>query len=98
MTIPGQDYAGDFEDTFSARAGFVWKLGKSFKPTQISFKDKKIIDKQISILQEDNKNLKAKNEEIISLNQKLLARLEKLENTALKFQSNSEMISIATKE
>ena len=41
---------------------------------------------------------KAKNEEIISLNQKLLARLEKLENIALKFQSNSEMISIAAKE
>ena len=41
MTIPGQDYAGDFEDTFSARAGFVWKLGKSTKPTQISMKDKK---------------------------------------------------------
>ena len=63
------------------------------------------MDKQISNLQEDNKILKAevelskaKNEEIISLNQKLLARLEKLENIALKFQSNSEMISIATKE
>ena len=40
MTIPGQDYAGDFEDTFSARAGFVWKLGKSLKPTQISLQDK----------------------------------------------------------
>ena len=35
MTMPGQDYAGDFEDTFSARAGFVWKLGKATKPTQI---------------------------------------------------------------
>ncbi|MDC2962801.1 YadA C-terminal domain-containing protein [Prochlorococcus sp. AH-736-K15] len=98
MTIPGQDYAGDFEDTFSARAGFVWKLGKSFKPTQISFKDKKIIDRKISNLQEDNKNLKAKNDEIISQNQKLLARLEKLENIALKFQSSSEMISVATKD
>ena len=40
MTIPGQDYAGDFEDTFSARAGFVWKLGKAIKPTQISMKEK----------------------------------------------------------
>ena len=98
MTIPGQDYAGVFEDTFSARAGFVWKLGKSFKPTQISFKDKKIIDRKISNLQEDNKNLKAKNDEIISQNQKLLARLEKLENIALKFQSSSEMISVATKD
>ena len=49
-------------------------------------------------LQEDNKNLKAKNDEIISQNQKLLARLEKLENIALKFQSSSEMISVATKD
>ncbi len=48
MTIPGQNYAGDFEDTFSARAGFVWELGKSLKTTQISFKDKKIIDQIIS--------------------------------------------------
>ena len=98
MTIPGQDYAGDFEDTFSARAGFVWKLGKSFKPTQISFKDKKIIDRKISNLQEDNKNLQAKNDEIISQNKMLLARLEKLENIALKFQASSEMISVATKD
>ena len=41
---------------------------------------------------------KAKNDEIISQNQKLLARLEKLENIALKFQSSSEMISVATKD
>jgi hypothetical protein len=34
----------------------------------------------------------------ISQNQKLLARLEKLENIALKFQSNPEMISVATKD
>ena len=98
MTITGQDYAGDFEDTFSARAGFVWKLGKSFKPTQISFKDKKIIDRKISNLQEDNKNLKAKNDEIISQNQKLLSRLEKLEHIALKFQSNPDLISATTKD
>ena len=91
-------------DNSVIKAGFIFKLGALNKPTQISFKDKKIIDKQISILQEDNKNLKAevelskaKNGEIISLNQKLLARLEKLENIALKFQPNSEMISIAKK-
>ncbi len=98
MTIPGQDYAGDFEDTFSARAGFVWKLGKSLKPTQISLKDKKIINEKISILKKDNEILKAKNDEIISQNQKLLSRLEKLENIALKFQSSSEIISAATKD
>ena len=98
MTMPGQDYAGDFEDKFSARAGFVWKLGKSLKPTQISFKDKKIIDQKISELEKNNKNLKAKNDEIIFQNQKLLARLEKLENIALKLQSSSKMISVSTKK
>ena len=100
-----KSYGGGTLDSSVVKAGFVFKLGALNKPTQISFKDKKIIDKQISILQEDNKNLKAevevskaKNEEIISLNQKLLARLEKLENIALKFQSSSEMISVATKD
>ena len=68
------------------------------KPTQISFQDKKLIDKKISNLVKDNQNLKEKNDEIITQNQKLLARLEKLENIALKFQSSSEMISVATKE
>ncbi len=105
MTMPGQEYAGNFEDKFSARAGFVWKLGKSLNSTKISLNDKKIIDKKISILEENNKNLnaeldlsKSKNDEIISQNQKLLARLEKLENIALKFQSSSEIISVATKD
>ena len=98
MTIPGQDYAGDFEDTFSARAGFVWKLGKSLKPTQIGLKDEKIIHEKISILEKDNEILKAKNDEIISQNQKLLSRLEKLENIALKFQSNPDLISATAKD
>ena len=98
MTLPGQDYAGDFEDTFSARAGFVWKLGKSLKPTQISLKDKKIIHEKISILEKDNESLKAKNDEIISQNKKLLAKLNNLESIASKFQSSSKMISISSKE
>ena len=62
-------------------------------------------NKKISNLEANNKNLnaklelsKAKNDEIITQNQKLLARLEKLENIALKFQSSSEMISVATKD
>ena len=59
---------------------------------------KKIIDKKISNLVKDNQNLKEKNDEIITQNQRLLARLEKLENIALKFQSSSEMISVATKD
>ena len=91
MTIPGQDYAGDFEDTFSARAGFVWKLGKSFKPTQISFQESEELKKEV-------KDLKAKNDEIISQNKKLLAKLNNLESIASKFQSSSKIISISSKE
>ena len=69
MTVPGQDYAGNFEDTFSARAGFVWKLGKDTKPTQISMNEKENFETKI-------KTLEAKNNE-------LLARLERLEKVAL---------------
>ena len=70
MTMPGQDYAGDFEDTFSARAGFVWKLGKAIKPTQISMKEKENFKNKIEFLEEKNKQL--------------LSRLERLEKIALK--------------
>ena len=100
-----KSYGGGTLDSGVVKAGFVFKLGELSKPTKISFNDKKIIDKKLSILEENNKNLnaelklsKAKNDEIISQNQKLLARLEKLENIALKFQSSSEIISVATKD
>jgi hypothetical protein len=76
MTMPGQDYAGDFEDTFSARAGFVWKLGEATKPTQISMNETKKLKKEISNLKENNQN-------IIAQNNALLARLERLEKVAL---------------
>ena len=69
VNLPGQEYKGDFEDTFSARAGFVWKLGKPVKPTLISLKEKKEFETQINTLEETNKQL--------------LARLEKLEKVAL---------------
>ena len=105
ISMPVQNYSGDFEDKFSARAGFVWKLGKLIKSTQMSYKDINIIDQKISDLEKDNKYLKAKieeskakNDEIISQNKMLLARLEKLENIALKFRSSSEMISAATED
>ena len=100
-----KSYGGGTLDSGVVKAGFVFKLGELSKPTQISFNDKKIIDKKISTLVANNKNLntelelsKAKNDEIISQNEKLLARLEKLENIAFKFQSNSKIISVATKE
>ncbi len=69
MTMPGQEYAGDFEDQFSARAGFVWQLGKAIKPTQISIKEKDIFQNKITSLEEKNKQL--------------LSRLERLEKIAL---------------
>ena len=100
-----KSYGGGTLDSGVVKAGFVFKLGELNKPTQISFNDKKIIDKKLSTLEENNKNLnaelklsKAKNDEIISQNQKLLARLEKIENIALKIQSSPEMISVATKD
>jgi len=77
MTIPGQDYAGDFEDTFSARAGFVWKLGKATKPTQISMNEKKVFETKIKTLEDKNNQL--------------LARLEKLEKIALRDLNSKDL-------
>jgi len=77
MTMPGQDYAGDFEDKFSARAGFVWKLGKAIKPTQISMKAKEKMEVKINSLEDKNKRL----ENTVST---LVSKLERLEKIALK--------------
>ena len=89
VTMPGQDYAGDFEDKFSARAGFIWKLGKAIKPTQISMQDKNKMETKIESLEENNKkiisqnkDLKQNNQLIISQNKSLLAKLERLEKIA----------------
>tara|TARA_Y100000746_G_scaffold20216_1_gene15646 strand:- start:254 stop:1570 length:1317 start_codon:yes stop_codon:yes gene_type:complete len=79
MTMPGQEYVGDFEDTISARAGFVWKLGKPVKPTLISMKEKKEFQTQISSLEEKNKQL--------------LARLERLEKVALGSVQSNDLAS-----
>ena len=101
MTMPGQDYAGDFEDKFSARAGFVWKLGKTTKPTQISMRETKELKKEISDLKENNnqiisqnKNLQLENQSIISQNNALLARLERLEKVALGDLKSKDLAAI----
>ena len=83
MTMPGQDYAGDFEDTFSARAGFVWKLGKPVKPTLISMKDKKVMETKIESLEKKNKTILSKNQKLENKLSTLMARLEKIEKIAL---------------
>jgi len=67
--VPGQEYQGDFEDSFSARAGFVFKLGNIKKPTQISLKEKEEFESKIVSLEVKN--------------QQLMARLERLEKVAL---------------
>ena len=101
MTMPGQDYAGDFEDTFSARAGFVWKLGKSVKPNLISMKAKEKMEAKIFSLEEknekiisQNEDLKYQNQSIISQNKSLLARLEKLEKIALSETNSRDLATI----
>ena len=98
MTMPGQDYAGDFEDKFSARAGFIWKLGKAIKPTQISMQDKNKMETKIESLEENNKkiisqnkDLKQNNQLIISQNKSLLAKLERLEKIALGKSKSKEL-------
>ena len=83
MTMPGQDYAGDFEDTFSARAGFIWKLGKATRPTQISMKDKKVMETKIESLEKKNKTILSKNQKLENKLSTLMARLEKIEKIAL---------------
>ena len=83
-----KSYGGGTLDSGVLKAGFVFKLGELNKSTQLSLDESKELKKEVN-------DLKAKNDEIISQNQKLLARLEKLENIALKYQSYSEVISMS---
>ena len=64
-------------DSGIIKAGFVFKLGKLNKPTQISMREKKELKEEISILKENNQS-------ILAQNHALLARLERLEKIALK--------------
>ena len=83
VTMPGQEYAGDFEDQFSARAGFVWKLGKAIKPTQISMKEKDIFKNKIESLEKKNKQL--------------LSRLERLEKIAFSKNDSKDLATYKLK-
>ena len=87
MTMPGQDYAGDFEDQLSARAGFIWKLGKSVKPTLISMNEKKGMQAKITELStsntkihNQNKKLQAKVDSFQFANQEMKASNQELRN------------------
>ena len=83
-----KSYGGGTLDSGVVKAGFVFKLGELNKPTKISLNESKELKKEIY-------DLKVKNDEIISQNQKLLARLEKVENIALKFKGNKDEISMS---
>ena len=76
-----QDYQGTGND-WSGRAGFLFKLGKIDKPTQISLNESKKLKNEV-------KDLKIQNDQ-------LLARLEKLEKLtlALKLNPDTELISL----
>ena len=87
MTMPGQEYADDFEDKFSARAGFVWKLGKSVQPTKISMKDKKMMETKIGTLTQ-------KNEKLQNTVSTLMARLERLEKIVSKDIESQDLASV----
>ena len=94
MSMPGQDYAGDFEDTFSARAGFVWKLGKSVKPSLISMKAKEKMEDKINSLEEKNEKILSKNQKLENTVSTLLARLERLEKIALGKSKSQDLATL----
>ena len=87
ITVPGQDYAGDFKDKYSARAGFVWKLGKSVQPNLIGMKAKEKMEAKINALEEKNTNL----ENTVST---LMAKLEHLEKISLGESKSKDLATI----
>ena len=83
-----QDYQGD-GNSWSGRAGFLFKLGKIDKPTQISRIEKTEMKNKIAELslsnekiQDQNRKLQAKVDSFEATNRALLSRLEKLEKFA----------------
>ena len=76
----GQEYLGDTENAWSGRAGFLFKLGKINKPTQISMKDKKAMQAKITNLSTANQELQAKVESFQIANQEMKASNQELRN------------------
>ena len=91
-----QDYQGT-DNSWSGRAGFVFKLGKINKPTLISMKEKKEMQTKISDLSTSNSKMQAQNKELLAKvdsfeleKAALVARLEKIEQIALANQKNEK--------
>ncbi len=94
-----QEYQGT-DNSWSGRAGFVFKLGKINNPTLISMKEKKVLQSKVNDLAMSNKNIKEENQELKELlamqSQKLTLqneRLEKLEQIALGNFNSKELVS-----
>jgi len=85
--VPGQDYQGT-DNSYSARAGFVFNFGKINKEKLTSKKENQL-DQKVTNLQTENKKLK----NLISLQNKRLEKLEKMA-LALKLNTNLEVISM----
>ena len=87
-----QEYQGT-DNSWSGRAGFIFKLGKVTKPTLISMKEKKELKAEVKNLKSTNQELK----ELLAMqNQKLTLqneRLEKLEQIALGNFNSKELVS-----
>ena len=91
-----QEFQGN-SNSWSGRAGFVFKLGSIMKPTMISYREKREIQKQNKLLENKIRGIVSQKEEVKNSNQelrKLIAlqtkqissqneRLQKLENIAL---------------
>ena len=91
-----QEYQGT-DNSWSGRAGFVFKLGKINNPTLISMRDKKEMQSKITELstsntkiQTQNKELQAKVDSFELEKTALVARLEKIEQLALANQKDQK--------
>ena len=87
-----QEYQGT-DNSWSGRAGFVFKLGKITKPTLISMKEKKVLQSKVEDLAKSNKNIKNENQELKELLALQNQRLEKLEQIALGHFNSKELVS-----
>ena len=87
-----QEYQGT-DNSWSGRAGFVFKLGKMNNPTLISMKEKKVLQSKVEDLAKSNKNINNENQELKNLLAIQNQRLEKLEQIALGHFNSKELVS-----
>tara|TARA_B100000579_G_C22792128_1_gene835111 strand:+ start:450 stop:1487 length:1038 start_codon:yes stop_codon:yes gene_type:complete len=96
-----QEYQGT-DNSWSGRAGFVFKLGKITKPTLISMKEKKALQIKIDdlvssndVMKKANYQLQSKVSKFESENAELISRLEQLEQITLGLTKSTDLANIA---